>query len=377
MKKEMISRSNYEIIFIDYFDGKMDNIRQEEFFSFLRMNPDLQEEFNLYSGIHTEPDLTINFRGKDRLKKDTITAYNYKAWLVGYIENDLVAEQRKEVEFFLSNNPTFKPELEILKLSRFVPDQRIIFNKKNALKRGTKIIRFTPSVKRTLSIAAALILFTLTYFLIHQLNATKSGVADQHEKKQKEVGENKNYDVVQSQSKNEKTNILKTIEPKKSENNDAGIVALKPERLIELLQAIKQKEIKETVIPDTLNPIQLKENPQQLAEQKSFDTINNKQLAINLPIPGFRINNAILQQKNLSEIFSEEDLKDLGIKQNNIHAKARTNTENLLGLAANELKKISKSTDISIEKQKNPLGNSVTYAFGVGKIFSISHTFVE
>ena len=74
----MISRSNYEIVFIDYFDGKLDKIQQEELFVFLRMNADLQDEFNHYSGIHAEPDLNLGFDGKDRLKKDIITIFNYK-----------------------------------------------------------------------------------------------------------------------------------------------------------------------------------------------------------------------------------------------------------------------------------------------------------
>ena len=368
----MITRSNYEEVFVDYFDGKLDKIRQEDLFSFLSTNPDLQEEFNHYSDIQTLPDLKISFKGKDKLKKNTITIYNYKTWLVGYIENDLLSEQKKEVDTFLLKNLTLKRELEILKLSHLVPDRRIVFYKKNTLKKSAKIIIFTPTLKRTLSIAAALILFTLTYFIIHQLNNPKSEVSDKRENKQNNVIINNKYDLTQTQSNTKKSDVPKNFTPNKNKKTDN--LKDKNEKVIELLLANEVKEIKDSVIPDTLNFIQIIENTKQLTEQKNLDTINSQEMTSNQDRPIFHTNQMSLDKRNLSDIFSDEELKDLGLDLNNNKEKSNTKNKTLFDLASNELKKISKSTDVSVEKQKNILSNSVTYALGIGKNFSISHT---
>jgi hypothetical protein len=99
-----INRSNYEIVFIDYFDGKLDNIREAELFQFLRENPDLKNEFDLFSTVNVEPDLDLKYSGKENLKKDLINITNYKTWLVAYLENDLSSDGRREIEKFLKDN---------------------------------------------------------------------------------------------------------------------------------------------------------------------------------------------------------------------------------------------------------------------------------
>ena len=90
--EKMISRSNYEIVFIDYFDGKLDKIRVEELFKFLSVNQDLKEEFDQFMSVNAKPDLTLEFSGKEKLKKETITYLNYKTLLIGYLENDLSSD---------------------------------------------------------------------------------------------------------------------------------------------------------------------------------------------------------------------------------------------------------------------------------------------
>ena len=70
----MISRSNYEIVFIDYFDGKLDKAGQERLFAFLRANPDLEVEFNRYAGIHAEPDYNVSFVGQKMTPLKTLSS---------------------------------------------------------------------------------------------------------------------------------------------------------------------------------------------------------------------------------------------------------------------------------------------------------------
>ena len=44
----MINRTNYEIYFIDYFDGRLDEKSQKELFAFLKANADLKDEFDRF-----------------------------------------------------------------------------------------------------------------------------------------------------------------------------------------------------------------------------------------------------------------------------------------------------------------------------------------
>src|SRR5437764_5793 len=95
-------------LFTTAYHTMIDRIRRKkqkaELFIFLDNNPDLRQEFNLFSNIPAKPDFNVGFISKDRLKKNTITFFNYKTWFTGYHENDLSAEQKKEVEFFINKN---------------------------------------------------------------------------------------------------------------------------------------------------------------------------------------------------------------------------------------------------------------------------------
>ena len=68
----IIKRSNYETFFIDYYDGKLDEIRKEELFTFLEKYPDLKEEFELFCNVSLEANIDVYFTGKDKLKKEFI-----------------------------------------------------------------------------------------------------------------------------------------------------------------------------------------------------------------------------------------------------------------------------------------------------------------
>jgi hypothetical protein len=368
----MITRSNYEIVFIDYFDGKLDKVGQERLFAFLRANPDLEEEFNRYAGIQAEPDYNISFADKDRLKKDTITTFNYKTWLVAYIENDLNSAQKKEVDFFLSKNPSFKTELEILKQTKLVPDQQVIFHKKNSLRKGAKVIYFNTAVKRTISIAAALLLIAISYYLIRQQNAPQSMIATSEEKNGKEIKSSQKSEIVQANPViEEKKEESKIITHKKSVNKS-------PEKEIDRSNYFAvhfsnpEETPEENACDDYHPPVQPTVSHSEIAENKSGNI--NYRSGANTNFQGMTFEQIKLSQNNLSEIFSKDDLNDLEkIHKKNVE-KIQSNSSSLLDLAAQEIQKISKATEIIVEKKNDPSDNSVTYAFEVGKNFSITHT---
>lgn len=370
----MITRKNYEIVFIDYFDGKLDKMSVEELFSFLRQNPDLQDDFNNYSADVSVPDLKISFQGKDKLKKDTITIFNYKSWLVGYLEKDLNETQKKEVDQFLSKNSEYKPELALIKSARLIPDRKIILDKKNSLKKGGKLIPFNPFLKRVVSIAAVLFILALTYFFIEVINKRNPVISDRNTiEKETPVQDNL---VTDELNLSDLKDSLNKVENKTPENNKGNKLAGKRERKSEQIPGIQQKENQIINHPDSLlsNEIKNKENEKELS---SNDNINEDKVVLENKPTELKSQHTINSLSKLSEIFNEGELKELGITQNKNNEAEKSNTKTLIELASVEFKKFTKSNDITLEKQKNPIDNSVTYALDFGKNFSISHTSVK
>lgn len=62
-----------------------------------------------------------------------IDRHNYEEYFLLYIDNELNVEQKKQVELFVQDNPDLEEELVMLKQSRLIPDDSIVFDKKHLL----------------------------------------------------------------------------------------------------------------------------------------------------------------------------------------------------------------------------------------------------
>jgi hypothetical protein len=62
-----------------------------------------------------------------------IDRHNYEEYFLLYIDNELNVEQKKQVELFVLENPDLEEELVMLKHSRLIPDDSIVFDKKHLL----------------------------------------------------------------------------------------------------------------------------------------------------------------------------------------------------------------------------------------------------
>ena len=350
----MITRSNYEIFFIDYFDGNLDAKQQEEVFAFIEMNPDLKIEFERYSDVKAESESTIVFNGKERLKKDTITVYNYKSWFVAFIENDLSKIQKAELHSFLANNKNLKPELELLKRSKFVPENEVIFSKKIELKKKAKVIQFNfNSAKRIAAAAAVAIIFLISYFLVQKENP-KTEITHKETKVEKPIQQNSST-TISNQKEIANSNIL----PVGSENKSVKKKKAKPDesKKVEIIP-IEKNELAVKGSNRDLQPLEAKtvENISSL-NLESDSTLNTKTAKANF--------------QNKEEIFSDEELRDLQNLAVNIKEKEQPSSS-FLNLAEKRIKKLTAPTDVSFESDKS--NGFITYAFEIGKNFSISHT---
>ena len=140
-----INRNNYEIYFLDFFEGKLDAKLVEELMQFLEMNADLKEEFDGFENITVHSEKNIVFEDKAGLKKNIIEALvtinlgNYQEKLVADLEGDLSEEEAVELQLFLERNPSLKKDREIIEKTRLVPDTSIVFEYKALLKRNAVV----------------------------------------------------------------------------------------------------------------------------------------------------------------------------------------------------------------------------------------------
>jgi anti-sigma factor RsiW len=62
-----------------------------------------------------------------------IDRHNYEEYFLLYIDNELNVDQKKQVELFVQENSDLEEELVMLKQSRLIPDDSIVFDRKQLL----------------------------------------------------------------------------------------------------------------------------------------------------------------------------------------------------------------------------------------------------
>ena len=375
---EKISRDNYEIWFIDYFDGTLDSRRREEFFEFLEANPDLKAEFEFYENTRVEPETTVHFSGKEKLKKQNINLQNYETWMIAMLENDLSGMEREEVLTFLKSHPHLEKELELFKSARLVPDADIVFPGRKNLRRSAIILSFTPTAKRVLSAAAVFLLLAISWILVNSLRPEGNQVAVQQEEVQPvPIASTEEKPVV-------KTAELKPVE-KETRTKEDGVINVVPEPKTshgEQFARVEEQRI-ETRSPNA------QAHPGEDAEHKEeMERIPSRVPQLSIPqapmaslepeeeVSTPHINNGISHHHkekalNMSDIFSKEELDELQASKD---AGKDKDAESLVDLVLKKVKEVSRSKEVEFKTTKADKDNSITYALSVGNGFSISHT---
>jgi hypothetical protein len=171
-----VSKENYEVYFLDYFENRLQPEQVAELMVFLEENPELKEEFEAFENITLQPDEKLSFESKNRLKKSEyhhagqINAWNYEEKMVAYLEGDMEQKEAEELKSFLALNPKANLELNLFRQT-FLQKEQIGFPDKRALKKGGILIVFRKQFIYAASAAAVLLLFISLYTLLH----TQSG----------------------------------------------------------------------------------------------------------------------------------------------------------------------------------------------------------
>ena len=136
-----ITRDNYEIFFIDYWDGNLSPEQSIELLDFLELNYDLKEEFDSFENLNVFADNNIKFDNKESLKKpeiietNLINSSNYTDYFIAKLEGDLSIVEEAELNIFISKNTNLLPEFNLFQSTKVVSDNSIKFSNKDSLKK--------------------------------------------------------------------------------------------------------------------------------------------------------------------------------------------------------------------------------------------------
>ncbi len=348
-----INRNNYEAFFLDYHEGNLSDELKKELFAFLDSNLELKEEFENFEIISLVAQSEETFSGKEKLKKGTITIYNYKTWFVAYEENDLNADEKKEVERFIEINPGYKPELEILKQTRILPDYTIRLANKSSLKKGRALIPMWVRV----AAAACLTMVLLSYLFISS------------NRNEKQFADGKNANNIAAES-------VPTIRDSQIENQTAGeikpIIADGKELESKNKSHIKrQNSLKKNVVVkkiegnlasnDSTRAIQkeIVKDEQPLAIQHQTSNLNPQTdssptiiIAQNLPAA----------ESKPFVVLDDNDLAELGLKP-----KVKVEDNSILANAVNNVGKLF-NVNAHYEKEHNLQKSNYTETLALGPI---------
>ncbi len=159
----LINTENYEAFYLDFIEGNLNEAENRAFLIFLAENPDLIQDEDLMSFNleNTLESLDNDFIKKLKVfdKSEAISAENYENFMLSSIEKQLETAKQKELKDFLTNDKKFQEEFNLYQKTILIPDTKIVYSKKNKLKRGIVI----PLFSKFMIIAAvlAIIFFTI------------------------------------------------------------------------------------------------------------------------------------------------------------------------------------------------------------------------
>ena len=157
-----INLHNYEAYLLDFSEGNLTDELQMELELFLIQHPKLDINLSDLDLVSLNEE-SISFSNKNNLKK-TETDLVSKGQFVAYIEGQLSATEKAELEKSCINNPLLSKELALFQKTILAVDSSIIYPNKNELKRKPKVIWFNVSTIQYA--AAACVLFIIGLFVL-------------------------------------------------------------------------------------------------------------------------------------------------------------------------------------------------------------------
>ncbi|HEY1870341.1 MAG TPA: hypothetical protein VGG71_04745, partial [Chitinophagaceae bacterium] len=119
-----INRNNYEELFLLYTDNELDAKSRLAVENFVQENADLAVEFEMLMQTKSIAEETV-FPDKENLLRtegNSIKETNYEEYFLLYIDNELSAAKRAEVEMYVLQHPKLQDEFTTLKQTVLIPE---------------------------------------------------------------------------------------------------------------------------------------------------------------------------------------------------------------------------------------------------------------
>lgn len=143
-----INRYNYEEFFLLYLDNELDAEQKEAVEKFVQQNTDLSVEMDMLMQTKVMPEHGIVFTSKENLVRtegNSINETNYEEYFLLYLDNELSAAKKQEVETYILQHPKLQDEFILLKQAVLQPENISYSNKEELYRReGRRVIHFKP-----------------------------------------------------------------------------------------------------------------------------------------------------------------------------------------------------------------------------------------
>jgi hypothetical protein len=130
---QTINRNNYEELFLLYVDDELDAASKLAVENFIEQNPDLAVEFNMLMQTKSVAEEALFFDKENLLRTEgnSINASNHEEYFLLYIDNELSAAKREEVEMYVLQHPKLQDEFTTLKQAMLAPEALSYGDKKD------------------------------------------------------------------------------------------------------------------------------------------------------------------------------------------------------------------------------------------------------
>ncbi len=171
-----INRHNYEEFFLLYVDNELTAGQRKIVEAFVASNPDLQEEFNLIQQSTFTDDIKLDTTFINSLLKpvDEESSISEEQLLL-YVDGELRADEKAQVEKELVANTTLQKELQWLRRSQLTTDTSIVFPDKSLLYKQAepaRVFSLSMTARRWSAAAAVVVLLGSAMWLM--LDGTKT-----------------------------------------------------------------------------------------------------------------------------------------------------------------------------------------------------------
>jgi hypothetical protein len=168
--KNLINIHNYEAFLLDHMEGNLSTEDIVALQMFAAQNPHLNIDLNDRELVELSAE-EISFNAKENLKKPLVSDEQF----VAYVENELNAKEKQNIDQLCASNEVLAKELKLYKKSFVIPDEKIVFENKSQLKKQeTKVLWFYP--REVFAAAASLILILGLWFIFRNFNSFDSNL---------------------------------------------------------------------------------------------------------------------------------------------------------------------------------------------------------